>query len=304
MPTLTIAEAILQLTDMGVPWEFPVWQEGTGVYHGLNPVDPAQLPKGWTPEDAADINSFLSRYSALSSDSGKAHFLSNTANVLPGKKKWQTWINAVWRSSGFQNKIIEVFSARNCHPLTQSRVAPKEKIDNPTSLRERRIWPSGATWIPICLDDVAITLFGEDCLGELGYLPEAYRNPTQALAQRTWTGLTRRLENAQKRVFKLEIEAKKAFDGKYISYSLATCVKLTLSCIIALDEQHLTKAAVRAVIRATAKWRLCIEFIQTPNNIKTVEAMEAELDRLMQGLGAKPREKKKEKSPVPRKYSL
>ncbi|KAF9472810.1 hypothetical protein BDN70DRAFT_818120 [Pholiota conissans] len=281
MPSLTIPAALLQLTVEGVPWDYPAWQEATGVYHGLFSDDPGHLPKGWTKQDASDIRSFISRYCALDSEEKKATFLSEKrGTVLPGRKKWQNWVNSIWRSSGLQDKIISVFNARNCHPLTLWLAAPKSK--------DRRMWPAGGTWIPSCLNDIAIEIYGDECLNELDHLPEEYRPATQAIVQRTWTGLTRRLHRAYIRAAALEEEATKSFN--------------------ALTDQTLDEAAITAVIRAVAKWRNVVEVLKTKENLDKIERMEIELNSMMEELGADVGEEKKNrkntKSPAPRLSSV
>jgi hypothetical protein len=233
MPTLTIPTSFLQLTDHGLPWCYPAWQEASRVTHGLFPEDPSQLPKGWTVEDCADIKSLLSRYRALSSDEKKSEFLSEKhTNVLPGRKKWKQWTNNIWRSSGSQWKIIEVLTSANCHPYTRSREALK--LIGDAKAKQEKILASGAQWIPPCLDDIAVALFGDECLDETGYLPEVHRNPTQSLAQRVWLALVRRIEGTLARLPALEKDACDAFNGEFHlafprSTSNASIVVLTRS---------------------------------------------------------------------------
>ncbi|KAF9470773.1 hypothetical protein BDN70DRAFT_939435 [Pholiota conissans] len=269
MPSLTVAAALLQLTEEGIPWDYPVWQEATGVYHGLFPDDPSQLPKGWTVQDASDIKSFISRYNALSSEEKKASFLSDKrGTTLPGRKKWQNFANAIWRSCKGQAKIIEVFNAHGCHPYTRAQAVPKEKVENPRNAKEKRVWPSGGLWIPTCTDDIAVALFGEESLKELNRLPEACRPATQALAQRVWSCLTRRLDRVHARLPVLEKEATKAFNA--------------LSENTDSDPQ----AAITTVFRAVARWRNAVKILETPANLKKVEDMQKELDCLIKLIGA------------------
>lgn len=70
----------------------------------------------------------------------------------------------------------------------------------------------------------------------------------------------------------------------------------------ALNQSKLTRAKVASVIRAVARWRNVAELINTPKAMEGVERMEAELERLMQELGAEVTTKtKKKKSTLPRK---
>ncbi|KAF8951749.1 P-loop containing nucleoside triphosphate hydrolase protein, partial [Flammula alnicola] len=277
MPTHTIASAIIKLHTLGIPWDYPVWQAATGVKHGLFPEDPKLLPKGWTPEDASNIASYFDQYRAKPTEDEKIAFVSQRrGTALPGRKKWRDWINAIWRSAGIHDKIIAVIAANNCHPLSLSF----EQTEDASS------WPMGAIWLPVCLDAIAVELFGDECLDAMGRLPERFRAPTQALAQRTWTNLTKRLDRSKKRFAIYEQEALEAFND--------------------LDDETLTRAKITTVIRAVAKWRNAAELLNTPENIEKIEKMEVELERLMEGLGAQVSKKKTKtkKTPAPQLFKL
>jgi len=59
-----------------------------------------------------------------------------------------------------------------------------------------------------------------------------------------------------------------------------------------------TKAKVSRAIRAVAKWKECAELFNTFENIKKAEDMLAELQVVMEGLGAKVNKQAEQKSPV------
>ena len=204
MPTHTIASAVVKLWTLGVPWGFPAWQTITGTHNGLFPDNPALLPRGWTPQDAANIKSYFDQYRLQPTEDDKITFARQTkGSSLPGRKKWRDWITAVWRIARIHEKITSVLHDNDCHPLTLF----VKSADGTTS------WPMGGTWIPLCLDAVAAYLFGEECLDQRGRLPEILRAPTQALVQRTWLNLTKRLDRDRKRIAALEQEAIQAFEG-------------------------------------------------------------------------------------------
>ncbi|KJA14356.1 hypothetical protein HYPSUDRAFT_208778 [Hypholoma sublateritium FD-334 SS-4] len=224
----------------------------THTINGLFPDDAALLPKGWTPQDAANIKSYFDQYRLQPTEDDKIAFARQTkGSALPGRKKWRDWISAVWRTSRIHERIISVLHTNNCHPLTLSA----ESANGTTT------WPMGGTWIPLCLDAVASDLFGEDCLDQHGRLPESLRAPTQALVQRTWMNLTKRLDRGKKRLSILEQGAIQAFDD--------------------LDDALVTKPQLR----------------------KKIAEMQAELDRLMTGLGANIK-KKDAKISAPRLFKL
>lgn len=90
------------------------------------------------------------------------------------------------------------------------------------------------------------------------------------------------------------------------SFLSSTFVLLIISCVIALDKTP-TKPKVTAVIRAVAKWRTIVELLETPDNLAKIAKMEAELDRLMEGLGFEVNQEKKtkkQKSAGPSKLSF
>lgn len=70
--------------------------------------------------------------------------------------------------------------------------------------------------------------------------------------------------------------------------------------VVDLQDETVTKIQIRAVIRAVAKWRGIVELLNTPENIEMIEMMEGELDRLMEGLGAKVNRKAKKRASAPR----
>ena len=225
MPTHTIASAVIKLWTLGAPWDLPTWQGITGAHNGLFPDNPALLPKGWTPEDASNIKSYFDQYRLKPTEDDKIAFSRQTkGSILPGRQKWRDWINALWGTSRIHEKILSVLNANNYHPLTLC----EESSDGTMT------WPTGGTWIPLCLDAVATELFGEECLDQHGRLPESLRAPTQALVLRTWTNLIKRLDRGQKRLGILEGEAIEAFDGNFhlrcrIIQQLTNCLFLCRS---------------------------------------------------------------------------
>lgn len=212
MPTHTIPSIVIKLWSLGFPWDTSVWQAITGVKHGLFPKDHKHLPKGWTPADARNIKSYFDQYMAKPTEESMIAFSSQRGGAaLPGRKKWRDWINSIWNSAKIHERIIAVITANNCHPLTF-------QTDDTTA------WPLGATWLPLCLDAIGVDLFGEECLDNFGRLRENLRIPTQAMAQRTWTNLVKRLARCRKRSAIIEQEAMEAFDGNSFSYDLLPCL--------------------------------------------------------------------------------
>ncbi|KAF9470636.1 hypothetical protein BDN70DRAFT_901952, partial [Pholiota conissans] len=292
MPSHTIPSAVIKLWTLGIPWDYPVWQAATGVHHGLFPDDPQHLPKNWTPDDAQNIKSYFDQYRLKPTEDDKIAFSKQRkGSALPGRKKWRDWITSIWRTARVHERITAVLSANNCHPLNLvvDSIDSIESVESVEPSVDSNGWPAGSTWIPTCLDEIACELFGEECLDKSGRLPERFRAPTQALVQRTWNNLTKRLDRCKKRLPVLEKEAVEAFNG--------------------LQGETVSKDNIRdriqVVIRAVAKWRNFAEVLDEQDNDQ-ITAIQEELDCLMERLGMKldKKKKKKERTPAPRLFKL
>ncbi|KJA17089.1 hypothetical protein HYPSUDRAFT_206460 [Hypholoma sublateritium FD-334 SS-4] len=260
MPTQTIASALLKLYQLGI-WDLPTWQDLTGTFLNFHDPTVSVLPKGWSAADLANVRSFYDQYCAKPTEDAKIAFASsNRGTTLPGRKKWQTWVTSMCKTAKIHEKIAACFSSANCHPA-----------DIEVDSRKN----GGPTYIPYCVDDIALQLLGSETLDENGRLLIRYRLPLQAIAQCTWYNLTRRLDRAQGRFDTLEGQVLAAFNG--------------------LNQSKLTRAQVASVIRAVARWRNVAELINTAETMDRVEHMESELERLMQELGAEVTTKKKKK---------
>jgi hypothetical protein len=78
MPSHTASSALIKLFSCdGAPWQWPAWQERTGILHGLFPDDNSKLPKGWTRKDAVDIQSYFRAYHLLLNEDKKLAFAVN-----------------------------------------------------------------------------------------------------------------------------------------------------------------------------------------------------------------------------------
>ncbi|KJA20680.1 hypothetical protein HYPSUDRAFT_203649 [Hypholoma sublateritium FD-334 SS-4] len=270
MPTQTIASALLKLYQLGI-WNLPTWQDLTGVVLCFDDPASSLLPKGWSAADLANVKSFYDQYQAKATEDAKISFASsNRGTTLPGRKRWQTWVSAMCKSAKIHEKIAACFSSANCHPADIEVESRKN---------------GGPTYIPYCVDDIALQLLGCETLDENGRLLIRYRLPLQAIAQRTWYNLTRRLDRAKGRFDTLEEQVLATFN--------------------ALNQSKLTRAQIASVIRAVARWRNVAELINTPETMEKVERMEGELERLMQELGAEVTTKtKKKKSTLPPLFKL
>ena len=107
------------------------------------------------------------------------------------------------KAAKIHEKIAACLAAANCHPADLDL----ESRNN-----------GGPTYIPYCVDDIALQLLGAETLDENGRLLIRYRVPLQAIAQRTWYNLSRRLDRAQDRFDTLEGRVLEAFNGEHSEY--------------------------------------------------------------------------------------
>ena len=161
MPSHIAAEVLIQLHAFGgLPWVYPVWQELTGMQHGLFPHDDQDLPKGWTRNDARDIQSFFHQYNQIPPKETTAHqqFASGKNDIIPGRKKWAQFVQNRWKSWG-----IEI------HPLTiiNSNGIPIH-IDG---VFNNAAWPHSDLYIPAAIDTIAMSIFGPGAFGDADILP-------------------------------------------------------------------------------------------------------------------------------------
>ncbi|RDB15031.1 Protein CHROMATIN REMODELING 5 [Hypsizygus marmoreus] len=262
MPSHTIHSALIQIffDSPGTPWNYPQWQDITGVRHGLFPAEDSLLPTGWSRETATFISSYFDQYNQKDSEDAKIKFAAGraNANLLPGRELWRKWVVDSWKTWKVHARITEILSRENLHPLTVTLSSPSGSLD---------VWPNGALFVPLAVDPVAHDLFGDECLNSIGRARTEIRQATQAIIQRTWLMLRNQVNRNKDRIVNLEKEAINAFDN--------------------LDRDKLTKAKIKAVIVKVARWKSLADVLHTKDNLDKMEVMEEELKRLMVGLGAR-----------------
>ena len=207
MPSHIAAEVLIQLHAFGgLPWVYPVWQELTGMRHGLFPHDDQDLPKGWTRNDARDIQSFFHQYNQIPPKETTAHqqFASGKNDIIPGWKKWAQFVQNHWKSWG-----IEI------HPLTiiNSNGIPIH-IDG---VFNNAAWPHSDLYITAAIDTIAMSIFGPEAFGDADILPSPLRLPVKLIIQRSWGRIRDQLRSDMNRLDEMEKSVMKAFDGAYRS---------------------------------------------------------------------------------------
>ncbi|KAF9060068.1 hypothetical protein BDP27DRAFT_1430480 [Rhodocollybia butyracea] len=269
MPSHTVASALIKLyfTDpsaspLGHPWGWPVWQDITGVKHGLFPSDDTLLPKGLSRTDVEDIASYFAAYNGLDSEEKKIKFAVNSkgASEFPGRKKWATYVTKRWESWKVHATIVQCLHQAGIHPVTI--LLNEDNIDAE--------WPSAEMYLPAALESIALSLFGPEAYGDDRnpqlLLPLALRRPLNAIVIRSWDRIRRHIIRDKGRIIEIEKAALKAFD--------------------ALSQGKPTKTKITATIRAVGKWKDIAELYSTRENLEKAEKMLDQVNDIMSAIGA------------------
>ncbi|KAF8054482.1 P-loop containing nucleoside triphosphate hydrolase protein [Lyophyllum atratum] len=240
--------------------------EHTGVAYGLFPDDDKKLPRGWTRQNAVDVQSYFRAYSLLASEDKKVAFAVNDkgGSKYPGREFWNNWVNRRWDSWGVHTMIVGVLRDLEMHPL--DIIVRDEDIDT---------WPSADHYIPAVIDPVALKLFGEEAFPKNSTAVKSdLRAAIRILVQRCWNTMRVQISTMKSRPIEIEAAAKAAFQGEYF-------------ILLILENGKPTKAKLSRAIHAVAKWKECSILFNTPENVEKAAAMLADLQEIMEGLGAK-----------------
>jgi TATA-binding protein-associated factor len=245
----------------------------TGVRHGLFSKDDTQLPPGWTRADSESVSSYFSQYSNIVGEDARIKFSSSrTGAVVPGRDFWRSWVTSNWGKWKIHSRIAELLTARDIHPVSL--------YQKNTDLKNKQVSNS---YLPLILDDIGLSLYGPEALDSRGLLPYALRGPTQQLAQRTWSTLTKQISRSKQKFASLEAAARVAFEGELLSLSYLPLPNEFTD----LDRDKLTKGKISTVIRAVQRWKAMAQLFDDPDILAKIDQMDDELRRLMEGLGAK-----------------
>jgi hypothetical protein len=205
MPSHTAASALIKLFSYdGAPWQWPAWQERTGVYHGLFPVDDSHLPKGWTRQNAVDVQSYFRAYQLLPTEEKKLAFSGNTkASAYPGREFWNSFISKRWDSWNIHTAVIEELKESHIHPLDV--IISENDLGAP--------WPQADMYLPMIIDSLALKLFGEEAFPSNLILRPAMRDAFRAIPQRSWNTIRTQVKNMLKTPAAIEAAALAAFKG-------------------------------------------------------------------------------------------
>jgi TATA-binding protein-associated factor len=207
MPSHTAAEALIRLhADGGSPWMWPVWQERTGIIHGLFPPDDQHLPKGWSREDANDIKSYFHQYIQIDDERARIKFARGTNDgAVPGRKKWAQFVAKNWPKWDIHALIVEGLLKNNVHPI--SLLIESGSLDP-------KNWPLATLYVPIALDTIGLLVFGSEAFNDSEILPLERRICLTYFVQRSWARLREKVAADRKRLDETETAALKAFDSK------------------------------------------------------------------------------------------
>lgn len=214
MPSHTAHSALIKLyfcpEANGAPWNWPQWQNITGIRHGLFPADDDKLPDDWTREDANNVYSFFSEYNRRVGEEAKKHFCANykDGNHRVAGDIWTKFVRKHWEKWKIHDTIVKAFRQAGVHPMTL--MVDSGSLD----------WPDATSYIPIAVDSIGMALFGEDAFGEKDLLNGDIRKCTQILAQCSWTRIRNRVSADKGKLTNLESLAVQAFEGAALLYQI------------------------------------------------------------------------------------
>ncbi|EAU81754.1 hypothetical protein CC1G_13117 [Coprinopsis cinerea okayama7 len=283
MPTHTPASAlVICFTAMkGAPWNYPKWQEITGVYHGLFPEDDKHLPIGWTRRDADNVRSYFTQFSSYQKDEQKLKFAVVRTKAgqdpIPGRAFFRDWvtslISSVWM---MYTRIATILEDTNIHPL-QIMVAA-DNLDK---------WPMSNYYIPMVIDRVALELFGPEALGPTGLLPDELRAVVGIFIQRTWVVVKRSSMRKIKSLKTYETDAE--------------------SALAALSEDSITPEKVKKTLRTVSKFRELVELCGTSSARSKLKTMNQKMDQFIAEVhtqvAPKPKKPADQKKAAPPKFA-
>jgi TATA-binding protein-associated factor len=200
MPSQTAAFALIELyftEPVGAPWNWPAWQELAGIRSGLFPKADDDLPLGWSRQDADDIRSWF----VLCRQHG---YRDTTAAVMPGKAKWNSFVQKRWESWKIHAAIVR--------HLRENKIHPAQIVVNDNSFDP---WPKADGYVSTILEPLGAELFGSMALGSGEILPSGTRKCLTVFVQRSWARVRDQVKKDKGRLSVLESNARAAFQSTY-----------------------------------------------------------------------------------------
>lgn len=208
MPSHKSPSAFIKLFCLnGAPWEWPAWQERTGIHHGLFPALDEHLPPGWTRQNAVDVHSYFTAYNQLTSETDRIRFATRTqgGSSYPGRAFWSSFVNGNYSRWGIHNLVVAELKEWDVHPMA---IMIRENSTNDQ-------WPNADFYVPKIIDSLALKLWGPEAFREGSeILSTDLRRCLQIFVQRAWTNLRGRMLALRGQQGKVEATAIAAFKGK------------------------------------------------------------------------------------------
>jgi hypothetical protein len=165
-----------------------------------------KVGRGRTP------TTFFPQYKSIATEDERIKFSGGRLRggvEVPGRKKWNDWVKRKWESWKIHNFIVEALRLHHVHPF---QIIPEH-------YQTFNEWPNSNTFVPMALDTIAVSLFGQEGFGDSALLPIRYRSSLTAIVQRSWTRLRCQHEKNKKNIDNIEKAALAAFDGMCFSMS-------------------------------------------------------------------------------------
>jgi hypothetical protein len=125
MPTISLAGALLALgspTD-NVPWDWPQWQQMTGIEVALYlPRAVDNLPANWDAQIQSAVSAFALNFSNLS-DADRVEYIKNQKdNDAEGRKAWISFVNNGWNKTWKIHDVVNrILLEYQVHPYAVMR---------------------------------------------------------------------------------------------------------------------------------------------------------------------------------------
>lgn len=214
MPSHIPASALIKLFFLdGAPWQWSVWQDRTGIRHGLFPPDDDKLPSGLTREDVTDIASYFNAYNDQPTEDDKIAFATRTRgnSAYPGRAKWNAFVSKNWNRWGVHTLIVDELKEWDIHPQDiVIREHPKVT------------WPDAGSYVPIILDSLGMKLFGDDAFpAGSERLSTDLRAALRIFVQRSWGRIRVQVSSLKSRAQIIEDAARDAFKGDSYTHGVS-----------------------------------------------------------------------------------
>jgi hypothetical protein len=214
MPSYRFPSALIALyysdTNQS-PWNYPRWQEVTGIKHGLFPEDDALLPHGWDRSAAKEILSFFEQFKQIKGEDDRKRFASKIGQpVHPGRDKWLKFCTWLWQKAKLTTIIVDAMRTGGYHPIDILR-------NSPAMPGQPQSFPHYGDYLSSLGDIVGSALFGDEALNlnvGNGVVLSHLRGPLTGFIARVWEGLKSTHNTTMSKLPVFEAEAERALKGK------------------------------------------------------------------------------------------